>query len=308
MPAKQKPHIQTHWSSSPPACFDDHFDTVALDFIGPLPEGHGKDTILTLTDLLGADLHITATHSTYTAAQVAVILFNEWYCENGLMLHLISNWDLLFTAELWTTLHKLTSVKLRMSTSYHPEKDGSSEQTNKTVNQAIRYHVDNNQKGWLAKLPQIQFAIMNTVNTSTGFSGFQLKTGWSPQVIPPLIPLSANATAKQTTAHKIITCVTLDIKEAQDNLLAAKICQAYHANEHHAPEDIYEVGDLVMLSTKNRHCNYKCKGKTHIAKFMPWNNGPYTITHAFPEHSEYTLKPHTIVTLTYIVWTGPWCI
>ena len=131
---------------------NDHFDTVALDFIGPLPEEHGKDTILTMTDPLGADIRITATHSTYTAAQVAVILFNEWYCENGLMLHLISDWDLLFTAELWTTLHKLTGVQLKMSTSYHPETDGNSEWTNKTVNQAIRYHVDNNQKRWLAKL------------------------------------------------------------------------------------------------------------------------------------------------------------
>ena len=110
---------------------------MALDFIGPLPEEHGKDTILTMTDLLGANIRIAATHSTYTAAQVTVALFNEWYCENGLMLHLISDWDPLFTAKLWTALHKLTGVKLKMSTSYHPKTDGSSERTNKTVNQAI---------------------------------------------------------------------------------------------------------------------------------------------------------------------------
>jgi hypothetical protein len=173
------------------------------------------------------------------------------------MLNLVSDRDTLFTAELWTALHKLTGVKLKMSTSYHPETDGSSEWTNKTVNQAIRYHIDNNQKGWLAKLPRIQFAMMNTVNASTGFSGFQLKTGWSPHIIPPIAPLPTNATAEQTTAHDIITRVTLDVQEAQDNLTAAKIHQAYHANEHRSPEDVYEVGDLVMLSTENRHRNYK---------------------------------------------------
>ena len=131
---------------------DDRFDTVALDFIGPLPEENGKDTILTMTDLLGADISITGIHSSYTAAKVAVVLFDEWYCENGLMLHLVSDRDPCFTTDLWTTPHKLTGIKLKMSTSYHPETDGSSERTNKTVNQAIRYHVDNNQKGWLAKL------------------------------------------------------------------------------------------------------------------------------------------------------------
>jgi hypothetical protein len=70
--------------------------------------------------------------------------------------------------------------------------------------------------------------MMNTVNASTGFSGFQLKTGRSPRIIPLIAPLPTNATAEQTTAHDIITCATLDIQEAQDNLMAAKIHQAYN--------------------------------------------------------------------------------
>jgi hypothetical protein len=126
--------------------------------------------------------------------------------------------------------------------------------------------------------------------TSTGFSGFQLKTRRFPRLIPPIIPLPRDASTEQVTAHDIITQVALDVQEAQDNLTAAKICQAYHANEHRAPEDTYEVGDLVMLSTENRRCNYKRKGKTRVAKFMPRHDGPYTVTHAFPERSEYTLK------------------
>jgi hypothetical protein len=132
---------------------------------------------------------------------------------------------------------------------------------------------------------------MNTMNASTGFSGFQLKTGWSPHIIPPIAPLTKNATTNEITTHNIITQVNLDVQKAQDNLLSAKIHQAYHENECWAPEDVYEVGDLVMLSTKNQHhCNYKCKGKTQVAKFMPWHDGSYTVTHMFPKHSEYTLK------------------
>ena len=95
---------------------------------------------------------------------------------------------------------------------------------------------------------------------------------------------------EQITAHEIVNCITLNIKEAQDNLLAAKIHQAYYANEHRTPEDIYEVGDLMMLSTENRHHKYKRKGKTCAAKFMPQNDGPYMVTHTFPKCSEYMLK------------------
>ena len=269
---------------------DARFEVVALDFVGPLPEEGGKDTILTMTDLLGAEVRLAPIHSTATAAEIAVVLFNEWYCENGLMRQIISDRDSLFTSELWTALHKLTGVKLKMSTAYHPQTDGASERTNKTLNQAIRYHVDNNQKGWLSKLPRIRFAIMNTVNASTGFSPFHLKTGRSPRLIPPLVPASATATTAEVDARQIIAQLDLDVKEAQDNLLAAKIRQAYHANEHRAPETVYKEGDLVMLSTENRRRNYKQKDKKRVAKFMPRNDGPYTIIKAFPEKSEYTLR------------------
>ena len=269
---------------------DARFEAVALDFVGPLPKEGGKDTILTMTDLLGAEVRLAPIHSTATAAEVAVVLFDEWYCENGLMKQIISDRDPLFTSELWTALHKLTGVKLKMSTAYHPQTDGASERTNKTLNQAIRYHVDNNQKGWLSKLPRIRFAIMNTVNSSTGFSPFHLKTGRSPRVIPPLTPASTTPTTAEVDARQIISRLELDVKEAQDNLLAAKIRQAYHANEHRAPEVIYQEGDLVMLSTENRRRNYKRKDKKRVAKFMPRNDGPYTVVKAFPEKSEYTLR------------------
>lgn len=37
---------------------DQHGDSVAIDFIGPLPEDDGKNCILTLTDRLGSDIRI----------------------------------------------------------------------------------------------------------------------------------------------------------------------------------------------------------------------------------------------------------
>ena len=88
-------------------------------------------------------------------------------------------------------------------------------------------------------------------------------------IIPPMSTLLPDASTEQITAHEIIACLALDVQEAQDNLLAAKVHQTYHANEHHAPEEIYKVGDQVMLSTENRHHIYKCKGKKRVAKFMP---------------------------------------
>ena len=50
---------------------------------------------------------------------------------------------------LWKVLEKLTGVKLKMSSVYYPQTDGTIEQTNKMINQSIHFHVQCNQKGWV---------------------------------------------------------------------------------------------------------------------------------------------------------------
>src|SRR5271163_3167755 len=100
------------------------------------------------------------------------------------------------------TLHQLMGVKLKLSSSYHPQTDGSSERTNKTMIQALRYHVDHHQTGWSMALPIIYFNLMNTVNKSTGFSPLQLRCGRSPRLLPPMTP--DFTTEHTTTAPEVI--------------------------------------------------------------------------------------------------------
>ena len=97
--------------------------------------------------------------------------------------------------------------------------------------------------------------MMNSVNASTGFSHFQLHIGRSPWVIPPIIPLDLPPTLRSASSHveEVISCINLDVNEAQDNLIAIKAFQAHYANKSHGLEVIYAVGDHVMLSTFHRH-------------------------------------------------------
>ena len=99
------------------------------------------------TDRSGSDIRIVPTKTTLTAEELAQIFFKEWYCENGLPLDIVSNQDKLFVSQFWKALHKLTNVNLKMSSAYHPETDGASERTNKTVIQCIRFAVERDQKG-----------------------------------------------------------------------------------------------------------------------------------------------------------------
>ena len=183
---------------------------VAIDFIGPLPLDNGFDTIITITDCMGSDIQIIPTVSTLTADKLAELFFEKWYCENGLPLDIVSNRDKLFMSHFWKTLHTLTSIKLKMSTSYHLETDGSSERTNRTVIQCIHFVVEHDQIGWVKALPKIRFDIMNTVNRSTGFSPFQLRFGRSPRVLPPIF-LSEITTPADKLAHDLLHRMQLTV-------------------------------------------------------------------------------------------------
>src|ERR1700734_3385223 len=113
---------------------------------------------------------IIPTNINISTEDLALLFFDHWYCENGLPLDLVSDRNKLFVSKFWIALYKLTGVKLKLSTSYYLKTNGSSECTNKMINQSIRYHVCCNQKGWVRPLPRICFCIMNTVNASIGFS------------------------------------------------------------------------------------------------------------------------------------------
>ena len=122
-------------------------DSVAIDFIGPLPLDGEFNSIITFTDRLNSDIQIIPSNINLTAEQLADIFFDKWYCENGLPLEIISDRDKLFISKFWKHLHILTGVKLKMSTAYHPETDGASERSNKTVIQAIRFTLSEIKKG-----------------------------------------------------------------------------------------------------------------------------------------------------------------
>ena len=208
------------------------------------------------TDCLSSDIRIVPTHMNISAERFAAQFFDLWYCENGLPLNIVSDRDKLFVSKFWKALTRLTGIKLKMSSTYHPETDGCSECSNKTMIQCLRYLVKCNQTGWVKALPLVRFNIMNTVNSFTGFLPFQLRMGRSPRLIPPLILNAAENTSQSEqdsiNVHALIEHINTNVQEAQDNLLTTKVCQAEFANRHRSDGDTFTIGDKVMLSMEHR--------------------------------------------------------
>ena len=58
-------------------------NSVALDFIGPLPKDNAYNCILTMTDFLGLNNHIIPTRTDAPAEDIALLVFDDWDCESG---------------------------------------------------------------------------------------------------------------------------------------------------------------------------------------------------------------------------------
>ncbi|KIM84434.1 hypothetical protein PILCRDRAFT_23923, partial [Piloderma croceum F 1598] len=110
---------------------------------------------------------------------------------------------------------------------------------------------------------------MNTVNVSTGFLPFQLRMGHSPRLIPPISNAEQSQATEDLDTHQAVTMlelIALNVAEAKDNLLAAKVSQAHFVNQHRGEEVVYAVGNKVMLSTEHRRREYMQAHSGRVAK------------------------------------------
>ena len=270
---------------------DGRCQSVAMDFIGPLPEDKGFNCILTISDRLNSDYRFIPTRTDVNAKQLALIFFDKWYCENGLPFELITDRDKLFVSRFWQYFSLLTGIKHKCSTAYHPQTDGSSERTNKTLIQSLRFHVERNQKGWVAALPRIRFNLMCTVNKSTGYSPFMLRHGRNPVVLPPLVSTRDPITQSEIDARALLTHLHKTLNDAKDNLLLAKISQAFEANKSRSASSPFpfKIGDSVLLSTLHRRKEYVSSNGKRAAKFIARYDGPYAVLDTHPSASTVTL-------------------
>ena len=87
--------------------------------------------------------------------------------------------------------------------------------------------------------------------------------------MPPNIETPTSNDKDILRAKDLIDNLNIDIAEAKDNLLEAKIFQAHYTNQKRSPEIPFQIGDKVMLSTLHRRQEFKRKGEKRAAKFFP---------------------------------------
>lgn len=168
-----------------------------------------------------------------------------------------------------------------MSTSFHPQTDGSSERANRSVGQIVRGAVRPDQTDWVDRIPMTEFAINISINDSTGFAPFELDGGYIPSMLKEIRDDVHPLPGVRAFAHQAL----LHLSQAHDALIESRVFQTHYANQRRREEPKITEGDLVYLSTKNLSLP---KGRAR--KLLPKYIGPYKVEKARPETSDYQLE------------------
>jgi len=145
------------------------FQSISMDFITTLPKTKaGFDAIFVVVDRLSKYGIFVPMRSDSTAIDVAELFLNNVFKNHGMPKQIISDRDVKFTSLFWKSFFERIGTKISLTTSYHPQADGQTERTNRTLEDILRHCVNAYHSDWDEQLPLVQFAYNNSV--STGFT------------------------------------------------------------------------------------------------------------------------------------------
>jgi hypothetical protein len=149
-----------------------------MDFITKLPgsvdepTGNRYDSIFVVVDRLTKYTYFIPYNEDFTVQSLAIIFVDRIVRYHGIPKVIISDRDKLFTLAFWKTLIATLSIKLKLSTAFHPTTDGQTERMNQTLEVYLRHYVNHAQDNWVSLLLMAQVALNNAYTGLTGTSPF----------------------------------------------------------------------------------------------------------------------------------------
>ncbi|GIL67083.1 hypothetical protein Vafri_20518, partial [Volvox africanus] len=248
---------------------DAPWESVSMDFVVALPKTEGGyDSVLVMVDRLTKMVHLAPCTSSCTAEQTARLFFDNVVRLHGVPKNVVSDRGSQFRSKFWEALCKLVGMRVNLSTAYHPQSDGQTERTNRTLGDMLRNFAGRTPLVWDTFLTAAEFALNNAVNRSTGQSPFFLNYGFHP-ALPVWRELEVNVPAAKTFAKSYLSRMT----DAKSCLDAAQQRATDYYNKS-KQDVVFSEGQMVLLSTKNLRSF--AEGSR---KLLPRWIGPYPVEH-----------------------------
>ena len=140
---RSKPSNQHPYGLLNPLPIPEHpWQSISMDFITNLPKSNENDCLLTVTDRFTKMNHLLPTETTASAKEIARLFIRHIVRIHGIPQSIVSDRDTKFCSNVWKAIMNSLNVQLKMSSTAHPETDGQSERTNRTVITMLRNYVN----------------------------------------------------------------------------------------------------------------------------------------------------------------------
>ncbi|TPX36791.1 hypothetical protein SeLEV6574_g08003 [Synchytrium endobioticum] len=265
---------------------------LTLDFIVKLPKSDGFDAILVVVDRRSKACVLTPTHESITAEETAHLLWDKVVCRYGVPSSLVSDRGPQFRSKLWKGLHERLGTKVNLSSAYHPQTDGQSERLNQELEAYLRCFSSFEQDNWAPLLPQAEFVHNNSFHSTIGMSPFCAMYGHDAE-IGLLEKSNVSITIQSPTADTVKKRFQDINKVLHFHFEKAQNRHKKAADESRREEPKLEIGDEVMISTRNVRTNRPSKKLDY--KWI----GPYYVKRrinpvAFEIELPHNLKIHNV--------------
>ena len=110
------------------------WDDMSMDFVLELPCTVCRhDSIILFLDLFSKMAHFVPCSKTSDTTRVAQLYVQEVVLLHGLPKSIVSDRDVHFMSDFWSTLWSMLGTKLRFSMAYHPQSDTQTEVVNRSL-------------------------------------------------------------------------------------------------------------------------------------------------------------------------------
>jgi hypothetical protein len=249
-----------------------------MDFITHLPTtANGFDSVFVVVDRLSKMAHFIPTTTTVTAEEAAHLFMVNFFRLHGMPKTIVSDRDPKFTSGFWKGLMSALGCTLAMSSGYHPQTDGQTERTNRTLEEMLRAYCGepDQQQKWDEFLPIVEFRFNDLVSSATGHSPFYLNTGQHPHTPATLLAGTTYASEHHVPVEvdQYVNQVLAAEQSARTNMeLAQERAKSYYDSSR--VQHTFSVGDMVYVNGNSLPSNRRG------TKLSPLRFGPYKIAQA----------------------------
>jgi hypothetical protein len=209
------------------------FTCIGMDWFYLPTDSSGFDTVMIIVDYFTKLTVLIPCKSTSSSSDIASLFKQNWVDKGfGVPSIIISDRDSKLTSKFWKKLCAHLKISLQLATARHQQTNGQTERTIRLVKTILLSTLEYETTNWRSVLSSVEFAVNDSINSTTGSTPFYLALGQHP-----------NGPANVADAEHPWKSLE---KKVRTSIEKAHARQARQYNKHRSAPNI-EVGDNVLL-------------------------------------------------------------